>query len=71
MLYSTNDTLFYHCCAKQYIGLCDDFVIDNVDADRANEIEALGMDVLICNTIMNSEEDKTALARKVLDFALR
>ena len=57
--------------AKQYIGLCDAFVIDNIDADRANEIDALGMDVLVCNTIMTSKEDKMALARKVLDFALR
>ena len=57
--------------AKQYIGLCDAFVIDNIDADRANEIDSLGMDVLVCNTIMTSKEDKLALARKVLDFALR
>ena len=57
--------------AKQYIGLCDAFVIDNIDADRANEIDSLGMDVLVCNTIMTSKEDKIALARKVLDFALR
>jgi LPPG:FO 2-phospho-L-lactate transferase len=57
--------------AKQYIGLCDAFVIDNIDADRANEIDSLGMDVLVCNTIMTSKEDKMALARKVLDFALR
>lgn len=57
--------------AKQYIGLCDAFVIDNIDADRANEIDSLGLDVLVCNTIMTSKEDKIALARKVLDFALR
>ncbi|MDP6451871.1 MAG: 2-phospho-L-lactate transferase [SAR202 cluster bacterium] len=57
--------------AKQYVGLCDLFVIDDVDAGRANDIEALGMDVLVCNTIMNSDEDKTELAGKVLDFALR
>ena len=57
--------------AKQYVGLCDVFVIDDVDATRAREIESLGMDVLVCNTIMVSDEDKTALARKVLDVALR
>ena len=62
------------CCvgvAKQYVGLCDVFVIDDVDATRAREIESLGMDVLVCNTIMVSDEDKTTLARKVLDVALR
>jgi LPPG:FO 2-phospho-L-lactate transferase len=57
--------------AKQYVGLCDIFVIDDVDSDRAEEIESLGMDVLVCNTIMITEADKTELARKVLDFALR
>ena len=57
--------------AKQYVGLCDVFVIDDVDATRAREIESLGMDVLVCNTIMVSDEDKTTLARKVLDVALR
>ena len=57
--------------ARQYVGLCDVFVIDNVDATRAGEIESLGMDVLVCNTIMTSDEDKTDLARKALDVALR
>jgi len=57
--------------AKQYVGLCDVFVIDEVDAGRTKDIESLGMDVLVCNTIMTSDEDKIELARKVLDVALR
>lgn len=53
--------------AKGYVGLCDIFVIDEVDSGHADEIEALGMDVLVCSTVMTSEEDKIALAREVLD----
>ena len=55
--------------ARQYIGLCDTFVIDELDADLADDIRELGMDVLVLNTIMNSNRDKVQLARNLLEAA--
>jgi LPPG:FO 2-phospho-L-lactate transferase len=57
--------------ARQYVGLCDVFVIDNVDAERASEIETMGFRVEVCNTVMTSEEDKVDLARRMLEIAGR
>jgi len=55
--------------AKQYVGLCDVFVIDEVDADRADEVRALGFQVEVCPTVMTSDRDKIDLGRRVLEFA--
>ncbi len=55
--------------AARYAGLCDVFVIDDVDAAHAPEIEALGMRVAVTNTIMNSEADKVRLAEFVCGLA--
>ena len=51
--------------AKQYRGICDVFVIDNIDEPLARDIENLGMDVAITSTVMNTEEDKINLAKFV------
>ncbi len=53
--------------ARQYAGLCDIFVIDEVDARLADDIRALGMEVLVAQTVMRDEGDKIRLAREVLD----
>ena len=55
--------------ARQYIGLCDTFVIDELDSELAGDIRALGMDVLVLNTIMNNNRDKVELARNLLKAA--
>ena len=55
--------------AARYAGLCDVFVIDDVDAARAPEIEALGMRVAVTNTIMNDEADKVRLAEFICGLA--
>lgn len=55
--------------ARQYVGLCDTFVIDELDAERADDIRNLGMDVLTLNTIMNNNRDKVQLARHLLEAA--
>lgn len=55
--------------AAQYAGLCDVFVIDDVDAAHAPEIEALGMRAAVTNTIMNSEADKIRLAEYICGLA--
>ena len=52
--------------AQKYTGLCDHFVIDNDDADDAEEINALGMKAHVTNTIMNTLADKKTLAGFVL-----
>ena len=55
--------------ARQYVGLCDMFVIDQVDRDFSNDIRSLGMEAVVLDTVMNTDEDKIALAQNVLDVA--
>lgn len=57
--------------ASEYRGLCDTLVIDRQDADLSSEISVEGMMPAITNTIMNTDEDKTELARQVLELAAR
>ena len=54
--------------ARQYVGLCDVFIIDNQDRHLAQEIEQLGMRVEIMDTIMNAYEDKVRLARMICEL---
>jgi LPPG:FO 2-phospho-L-lactate transferase len=56
-----------HYCSR-YPGLLDCFVIDDSDAELANEIGSLGLQVAISSTIMKSREDKQRLARFTLDI---
>lgn len=55
--------------AKQYRGLCDIFVLDDVDADRAPNIEALGMRAAVTNTMMLTDDDKARLAEYICGLA--
>ena len=55
--------------AQQYVGLCDVFVLDEVDADRAGEIEALGMRAAVTDTMMLTDADKVRLAEYVCGLA--
>jgi len=55
--------------ARRYRGLCDVFVLDEVDAALAPEVAALGMRPAITQTLMLSEYDKVELARLVLKVA--
>jgi LPPG:FO 2-phospho-L-lactate transferase len=55
--------------AQVYKGLVDGFIIDTADVEYAEEIEALGMNVLITKTMMTSLEDREKLAQDTLDFA--
>jgi LPPG:FO 2-phospho-L-lactate transferase len=56
-----------HC----YRGLVDALVIDEVDAELAGPIRALGLDVTIVDTIMRGPAEKRALAQAALDTARR
>ncbi len=53
--------------AKLYSDFLDTFVIDTKDAGSKNRVENLGVKVKVTNTIMQSLEDKVALAKVVLE----
>lgn len=55
--------------ARRYSGICDVFVLDNLDRHHADEIRSLGMVPVVVDTIMNTEQDKVDLARVVLEVA--
>jgi len=52
--------------AALYKDFLDVLVIDDADASLKQQIEALGVDVVVTDTIMSSLEKKSALARTVL-----
>ena len=52
--------------ARQYVGLCDVFVIDELDRDLADDVRDLGMEAIVMNTIMNNNRDKVELACNLL-----
>ena len=54
--------------AEQYAGLCDVFVLDEVDRDHVRAIEELGMRAEVAPTIMSNDVDKERLARRILDI---
>ncbi|HQQ62924.1 MAG TPA: 2-phospho-L-lactate transferase [Pseudomonadales bacterium] len=54
--------------ADFYAGLLDGMVVDSVDAGDAETLRISGLDVLVCQTWMKSDEDKQALARRLLDW---
>lgn len=55
--------------AKHYQQLATAIVIDSADSDLAPQIEALGMQVLVTGTVMNTAAEKAQLANDILAFA--
>ena len=55
--------------ALEYLKLIDGFVMDSEDAAGAADVRASGIEVLVANTVMRTQEDRAALARAVLAFA--
>ena len=53
--------------ARQYTGIADVFVIDTVDASLTGQIEALGMQSRVTDTIMSDDAARARLAAAVLD----
>ncbi len=51
--------------AEQYRGLCDVFVIDELDRCLAGAIDALGMRAEVAPTVMITEKDKVRLASHI------
>ncbi len=54
--------------AEHYRGLVQAFVIDHEDGAQADAIMALGMRVLVTDTVMRDAADREHLAREVLQF---
>ena len=54
--------------ARFYDGLLDGFVLDTQDARLKPIIEALGLRVLVSNTMMRDDSDKRRLAAETLEF---
>jgi LPPG:FO 2-phospho-L-lactate transferase len=54
--------------AGMYRDFADAFVLDEADSEIKPEVEALGIKVIVTNTVMNSLEDKVRLAREVLEI---
>jgi LPPG:FO 2-phospho-L-lactate transferase len=52
-------------------GLLGGWVIDDVDAEHAGRIEALGLRVAVTDTIMVDDEASEGLARAAIDAALQ
>ncbi len=57
--------------AQRYAGLIDGFVLDQVDAAQGDQIRALGIAVLVTDTVMKSEADRERLAREIVDWVTR
>jgi LPPG:FO 2-phospho-L-lactate transferase len=55
--------------ARLYSGLMRGYVVDEQDKSIASKITSLGMKVLATNTLMDSMEAKTKLARNTINFA--
>lgn len=54
--------------ANHYKGLLDAIVIDKQDTSYSHRLEENGLCVLVTDTIVNSDEKKTALAKQVVDW---
>ena len=55
--------------AMEYYKLIDGFIIDQVDAEQAEGIQASGIEVLVAPTVMRSLNDRVDLAVQVIKFA--
>src|ERR687893_2498985 len=54
--------------ARMYAGLVDGMVVDRADEDERAGIEALGMRVLVTESIMRDAEDRARLASETIEF---
>jgi LPPG:FO 2-phospho-L-lactate transferase len=54
--------------AEHYQGQLSYFVIDRLDEDLQESIGAMGIEVLVTNTLMLNRHDRQRLAREIVDF---
>lgn len=55
--------------ASQYQGICDIFMLDNLDAHLGPSIKQLGIKPVVGSILMDNDEAKVALARYVIQIA--
>ena len=55
--------------AREYLDICDVFVIDVQDEALAPQIQEMGITPLVTSTIMKTSQDKIALAKEILALA--
>jgi LPPG:FO 2-phospho-L-lactate transferase len=55
--------------ARLYRDICSAFVMDETDADQSQDVAEMGMNPVVCPTVMRSLEDKERLARVILQEA--
>jgi LPPG:FO 2-phospho-L-lactate transferase len=55
--------------AGEYLRVIDGFIIDREDAALADSVRSLGLQVLVAQTVMRTDEMRLSLARAVLEFA--
>ena len=55
--------------ARRYVGLCDVFVLDTIDAAHTDTVAALCMRPYVTNTIMQTDADKVRLAEELVGLA--
>ena len=55
--------------ARHYSDFLNGFVLDQQDAALRPQIEAMGIGVLVTDTIMQNADDRTRLACEVVTFA--
>jgi LPPG:FO 2-phospho-L-lactate transferase len=67
MLLSLGHESSARAVARLYAGLATTFVLDQVDADQAGEIEALGFRAVTTDTIMGDAAGRARVARAVLE----
>ena len=54
--------------AREYRDICDVFVMDRQDRALASHVAEMDVTPLVTSTIMETEEDKIALAKEILDL---
>ena len=54
--------------ATLYRNFLDVFVLDNQDVQMRKEIEAMGLKVIVTNTVMNNDQEKIRLANELLEM---
>ena len=57
--------------ARQYRDICDVFLLDRRDACLVPEVAKLGVECLPESIIMETQEDRVSLARRILEIGGR
>ncbi len=54
--------------ARLYTGIVDVFVLDEADRGLTEDVDALGLRAVVAPTVMTTDDDRAALARRVLEL---